>query len=65
MDDVSSVTPTSKQVNQNHKQNHVENKKTALHTPPKKKLNKIIIQRINHLQLQRKINHHLMETRRK
>ena len=35
MDDVPSVTQTSKQVNQKHKQNDEENKKTALHTPSK------------------------------
>ena len=38
MDDVHSVTQTSKQVNQKYKQNDVENKKTALHTSPKKEV---------------------------
>ena len=35
---MSYVTHTSKQVNQKHKQNDVENKKTELHTPPKKEV---------------------------
>ena len=65
MDDVSSVTLTSKQVNQKKEQNHEEIKKIHYIHHRKKKLNKIITQMINHLQYQRKINHHLMMRRRK
>ena len=60
MDDVPSVTQTYKQVNQKHKQNHVENtnKPKYIHRQ-KKKLNKIIAQKINHLQYRKKNNHYL------
>ena len=50
MDDVSSVTPTSKQVNQKKEKNHEEIKKIHYIHHRKKKLIKIITQKINHLQ---------------
>ena len=65
MDDVSSVTPTSKQVNHKKEQNHEEIKKIHYIHHRRKKLIKIITHMINRLQYQRKINHHLMVRRRK
>ena len=63
IDDVPSVTQTSKQVNQKNEQNHEENKNT-LHTSPKKEFKENNNTKVQSSTILMKINHYL-KTRRK